>query len=264
MTERLVNPLKIGMFDSGIGGLSVLRVLLCQRPDLDIYYWADDAYAPYGSRSDAEIQERSQTITRAFIKMGIQTIVIACNTATAVAIDNLRATFPDVDFIGIEPYVNVVNHIPLASAHQAVILTTPLTGQSRRFSRLKNQLDPNHQLDHFSCPELARIVEQGFWNEDLELLPKIRQELAPLQAQNYSYVILGCTHYPLVGHYIQAVMNAQVISPCAAVAKRALEVLRLPAQKEPEYDVSFHFLRSSQALTYRKVSFHCDKNWPNL
>ena len=86
MTARLVNPLKIGMFDSGIGGLSVLRVLLCQRPDLDIYYWADDAYAPYGSRSDAEIQERSQTITRAFIEMGIQTIVIACNTATAVAI----------------------------------------------------------------------------------------------------------------------------------------------------------------------------------
>lgn len=256
--------LKIGMFDSGIGGLSTLKNLLCQRADLEIYYWADDAYAPYGSKSEAEVRGRCHAICQHFIHQGIGLIVIACNTATALAIDELRAHYPEITFVGVEPYVNVVNHLPWQAQQRAVILTTPLTGQSARFSRLKRQLDPAGRLDQYSCPQLAKIVEHAFWQGDPQLAEKIQEELAPLQDQHYTYAILGCTHYPLVGRYIAATLNTEVISTCSAVSKRVLDLLDLAPCNPPETPISFWFTRSSQNTGYAVKTLIAQAPWPAL
>lgn len=256
------------MFDSGIGGLSILKTLLCQRRDLDIYYWADDAHTPYGSKSDDYVKARCHSICQSFIEMDIQLIVVACNTATAIAINDLRAHFQGVTFVGIEPYVNVVNHIPWQAEHRAVILTTPLTGRSERFTHLKAHLDPEHKLEHFSCPELAKIVESAFWQGSENIKAQVHQELRPIQDRHYEYAILGCTHYPLVGRYIQEILNAEVISPCAAVARRVLSLLQLEPLPSPRTsdapNLSFHLKRSSLPTDYERVDFSCDESWPAL
>lgn len=256
------------MFDSGIGGLSILKVLLCQRSDLDLYYWADDAYTPYGSKSDEEVIARCRAISTSFIEMGITLIVVACNTATAIAIEDLRTHFQGITFVGIEPYVNVINHIPWRAEHRAVILTTPLTGRSERFCRLKSQLDPKHQLDHFSCPELAKIVESAFWQgpaQSKELLrAQIHQELEPIKSHDYKYAILGCTHYPLVGRYIQDALQADIISPCKALSRRVLTLLKKEPQTCGEEPITFKFYRSSQSEGYQTISFKGHDLWPAL
>lgn len=260
-----VKPLKIGMFDSGIGGLSILKKLLCQRSDLEIYYWADDAHTPYGSKSDNYVKGRCHAICESFVARGIKMIVVACNTATAIAIHDLRSSFPQVQFVGIEPYVNVVNHIPWQAEHRAIILTTPLTGRSERFMNLKAQLDPEHKLDHFSCPELAIIVESAFWQGAEHIEAQVQQELLPLQGHDYAYAILGCTHYPLVGHYIQKVLNTQVISPCAAVARRVLSLLEIPALPAASATrLTFQLKRSSRTEDYQAVQFYSSDVWPAL
>lgn len=255
------------MFDSGIGGLSILKTLLCQRRDLDIYYWADDAHTPYGSKSDDYVKARCQSICQSFIERDIKLIVVACNTATAIAINDLRTDFQGVTFVGIEPYVNVVNHIPWQAEHRAVILTTPLTGRSERFTHLKSHLDPDHKLEHFSCPELAKIVEHAFWQGSEDIKALVRQELLPIQDRHYEYAILGCTHYPLVGRYIQEILNAEVISPCAAVARQVLSLLQLeplPPSETGTSSLSFQLKRSSLATDYQRVDFSCDQLWPAL
>lgn len=256
--------LKIGMFDSGIGGLSTLKNLLCQRSDLEIYYWADDAHTPYGSKSEAYVKARCHAICQHFITQGISLIVIACNTATALAIDELRHHYPQITFVGVEPYINVVNHLPWQADQRAVILTTPLMGQSARFSRLKHQLDPDERLDHFNCPELAKIVEQAFWQGDSQLYEKIKQELAPLQAQHYAYAILGCTHYPLVGRYIKQVLQSEVLSTCGPVSKRVLALLALSPMPTPTEPIPFWFTRSSQSSDYQTLFIQAQQDWPAL
>ena len=202
------------MFDSGIGGLSILKALLCQRRDLDIYYWADDAHTPYGSKSDDYVKARCQSICQSFIERDIKLIVVACNTATAIAINDLRADFQGVTFVGIEPYVNVVNHIPWQAEHRAVILTTPLTGRSERFTHLKSHLDPDHKLEHFSCPELAKIVEHAFWQGSEDIKALVRQELLPIQDRHYEYAILGCTHYPLLAPLLADLLPHVTLIDC--------------------------------------------------
>lgn len=252
------------MFDSGIGGLSILKALLCQRPDLDLYYWADDAHTPYGSKSDDYVKARCRDICQSFIEMGISLIVVACNTATAIAIEDLRASFKGVTFVGIEPYVNVVNHIPWQAEHRAVILTTPLTGRSERFGHLKAQLDPQDKLDHFSCPELAKIVETAFWQGAENIEAMVRQELQPIQNLQYKYAILGCTHYPLVGRYIKKILRAELISPCAAVSRQVLSLLKRNAMPASEEVICFQFNRSSTSVGYQTLHFHCSDTWPAL
>ncbi|EQC49475.1 glutamate racemase [Bacteriovorax sp. BSW11_IV] len=256
--------MKIGMFDSGIGGLSTLRNLLCMRHDLEVFYWADDAHAPYGSKSDEYVKDRSKAIVKIFESMGIELVVVACNTATAMAIEDLRASFPHMTLVGVEPYVNVINHIPWQKEHRAVILTTPLTGQSERFCRLRERLDPDNKLDHFSCPTMAKLVEHAFWHKDTQLAQKIQLELAPIKDRNYQYVILGCTHYPLVGHYIQQALGAEVISPCSAISKRVLSLLKLESLPAGTQSVKFMFARSSKGEQFSPMEFSCNGPWPEL
>lgn len=235
---------KIGLFDSGIGGFSVLSELLEQMPTADFFYYSDDAHAPYGPKSDEYITERAFVITDELIKQKVDLIVVACNTATASSIDTLRKKYSEMTFVGVEPYLNAYYKIP--EKGKMAVLTTESTGRSERFKRLKERLDPEGHIDHFALKKLAKNVE-NFYN-DISFEPQfdrdLEEELKPLQNQGYTHAILGCTHYPLVRRKIEQILKLTAVSPCRHVAQRVVELSK-DKINEGKLSETFHFYSSS-------------------
>jgi glutamate racemase len=244
--DKIIKTKKIGLFDSGIGGFSVLSELFKIVPEAHYFYYSDDANAPYGPKTDEFITERSITITNELISQGVELIVVACNTATASSIDLLRETFPKMKFVGVEPYLNAYYQIPEGQEKKMMVLTTESTGKSERFKRLKERLDPKSMIDHYSLTNLARLIEDYYYHSetitDFDL--KVEEELSFLKDHHYSFAILGCTHYPLINKKIESLLNLKTISPCAHVALRVKELINSKDQIPESTDEFFQFLSS--------------------
>ena len=228
-TDKKITPIKIGLFDSGIGGFSVLGELFKIMPQAEYFYLSDDANAPYGPKSDEFITERAIWITEELKRQGVELIVVACNTATAASIDDLRDKFKEIPFVGVEPYLNAYYKMPDNLPHnecKMMVLTTESTGKSERFKRLKERLDPDSKIDHYSLKNLARLIEDFYYvnSNQLDFDQKVEAELSFLKESKYSYAILGCTHYPLIRGLIEKTLNLQTISPDAHVAKRVCDL----------------------------------------
>ena len=212
---------KIGIFDSGIGGITLLREMISDYPEIEFYYVADDEWAPYGDKNDNLICERSEKIVNLLIEQKVEMVVVACNTATSLAIEHLRSKF-SIDFVGVEPFINVLNRFEFDhNKDKIAVLTTTAMFHSRRFKDLLKKFDPEQKLHPLKVPQLATIIEQiyqlGFTNElNLEL----NKELSELKEGQYSHVILGCTHYPLIADFFKESLNIIPISPCPYVSGR--------------------------------------------
>ncbi len=240
--------LNIGAFDSGIGGFSILKEIHRRLPALGVNYIADDAFAPYGTKSREQIIERSIENTKKLLDEGANLIVVACNSATAVAIEELRSQFSSIPIVGVEPYLNALNHPTLfPGIEKAGVITTVLTGKSEKFVTLKQKIDPNGIIQHWSLPHLAGYIENLYYfGMTLELEDKINQELQPMVNQHLSHLILGCTHYPLIAKLIEDRLKLITISPCPYVAARVESLLQ---QYYPDDFVSLNKL--SQVDTFR-------------
>ena len=223
----------VGVFDSGIGGLSVLKHLREQLPFENFLYVADTAYAPYGERSNEELIERSIKITEFFLQQGIKALVIACNTATAAAVAVLRAHYPSLIIIGMEPGIK-----PAAarSASKIVgVLATRSTLQSEKFKRLSEQLS-TETLTQFipqACVGLVNEIEHGDLQSS-EIYNLLRRYVPPLLDQGVDTLVLGCTHYPFVEqqilqvireHQTEQVKPIHIIDTGEAVARRLYDLL---------------------------------------
>lgn len=214
----------VGVFDSGLGGLSVLRVLSGTLPGVRWLYVADSGHAPYGERSATHVLDRSDRITRFLRDQGARVVVLACNTATAVAIDTLRARHRDLSFVGMEPGLKpALQH----SARARVgVMATEATLRSPRFAALLSRWKGQAEVVCVPCPGLAQAIESG----DLEA-PAVRalvaRYTAPLRAQAVDTVVLGCTHYPWVAPLIQDALGPEVrlIDTAQAVAAQTARVL---------------------------------------
>jgi glutamate racemase len=221
-----VTDKKIGVFDSGHGGLSLVRSIAETGAHLQIDYFADLEYHPYGALSDEVVFERAVLITEKLIERGAELILVACNTATAVAIDLLREKF-NVPFVGIEPYLSVFERQAIPK-EDAYVLMTPLMAASKRFGKLKDRRDPEGIIKTFVCPRLASLVEEGLRNgQSIGLQKKIQNELGELKSLKPQSLILGCTHYPFLKEMIEQWTGAQCYSPCPYVAQRVLQVLEI-------------------------------------
>lgn len=226
------NDLKLGIFDSGIGGLSVLREVAKALPSYDIFYLADRLNAPYGNKSKEVVFNYCENIVKEFEKNGIETILIACNSATAMAIDELRESFHHIRFFGIEPFINVINIRPELISKRGVCLTTNLTASSKRFKYLQEKYDHNHTLEYCTSKMLAKLIEESFDSGRLDT-QSIKEEIKlsiPTDSK-FDYIILGCTHYPFVSELFEEVLGAKSISPCAHVAKHMAECLATNSSK---------------------------------
>lgn len=213
----------IGVMDSGVGGLSVLKHLTRQLPHEHFIYFADSAHAPYGNKSATEIQQRCEIVADTLIAQGAKALVVACNTATAAAIGSMRQHYT-LPIIGMEPAVK-----PAAAASKNGIigvLATTGTLQSAQFAALLEHYGQNVQVVTQACVGLVECIEQGQLDAP-QTQALLQQYCQPLMAAGADTIVLGCTHYPFVRQYIQQIVgpNVTLIDTGAAVAKRLQQVL---------------------------------------
>jgi glutamate racemase len=207
----------IGVFDSGVGGISVLKHIHALLPHEDLLYVADSKYAPYGSRTPAEITRRCFEIADFLIAKNAKALVVACNTATAAAIDAMRAKY-DLPIIGMEPAVK-----PAAAATKSGIvgvLATVGTLKSAQFAALLENYGRNVEVVTQACVGLVECIERGELTSQTTL-ELVQQYCKPLLDEGADTIVLGCTHYPFVRPLIEQTVGSEVtlIDTGAAVAK---------------------------------------------
>jgi len=214
----------IGLFDSGIGGLSVLRAVRAQLPRAGLLYFGDNLHIPYGPRPLAEVCAFSEAITRFLLAHGAEMIVVACNTASAAALKYLRPTFPDVPFVGMEPAVK-----PAAEQTQTrvvCVLATPATFQGELFNSVVERFAQGVTVIPQICPGLVQQIEAGA-TDTPETEAMLRGWVEPMLTQNIDALVLGCTHYPFVIPLLERICGpgVRVIDPAPAVARQVGRVL---------------------------------------
>jgi glutamate racemase len=214
----------IGVFDSGVGGLSVWREIVAQLPGESTVYIADQAHVPYGPRPLQEIRTFSEAITRFLLNQKCCIIVVACNAASAAALTYLRATFPDVPFVGMEPAVK-----PAAQSTRVGrvgVMATPATFQGELFASVVERFANDVQLVNQVCPGLVEQVEAGRLDTpDTEAM--LRRYLTPMIVAGVDTIVMGCTHYPFLVPAIQRIVGpgVRVIDPAPAIARQVRRVM---------------------------------------
>lgn len=215
----------LGILDSGLGGLSVLREIRTLLPGEDVLYYADNAYCPYGVRSQAEIRERTELISRLLLDQGAKAIVVACNTASSMAISHLRAVFPGIAFIGLEPAVKPA--AKLTRSGKVGVLATPRTVAGERLRWLIETHANGVEVRTVAATGLVELVEQGELSGE-SVRAALSPLLHPMLAAGVDVVVLGCTHYPFLRTEIEAYVGSGVlvIDSGVAIARRTQAVLR--------------------------------------
>jgi glutamate racemase len=206
----------IGVFDSGIGGLSVLRHIHASLPQSQLLYFADSAYAPYGDRSEAEIVARSLAIAEFLMQQSVKALVVACNTATAAAIRALRERYPSLPLVGVEPGLKPA--AALTKSGTVGVLATQRTLASAKFAALREQIAAATGVRFLPqpCVGLADQIEKGELHSAATAL-LLRRYVAPLLEQGADTVVLGCTHYPFVQPLLEEVIAGITARPVAIV-----------------------------------------------
>lgn len=230
----------IGIFDSGVGGLSVLREIRKQLPKEELLYVADSAHAPYGDKSKEFILERSTAIVDFFVSQKVKAIVVACKHQTGAAVKELRPKYI-LPMIAMEPAVK-----PASERSQTGIigvLATSRTIDSNNFQILFSRFADQVKILPKACPGLVEQVEKGNLNGE-EIRALVAQYVQPLVAQNVDMIVLGCTHYPFLASVIQEVAgpSVSVIDSGAAIArelKNRLEKAEILAKRNSQGAVQF-------------------------
>ena len=217
----------IGVYDSGLGGLTVLKELTALRGRRDYLYFADSKYCPYGLKTNDFLRERAETVARFLIEQGADMIVVACNTATAAAISHLRSTFP-IPFVGMEPAIKPA--ILNTKTGVVGVLATAVTFTGELYHKT---------LEHWTAAQgdvkviqqvgygLVEAVEGGNIHAP-ETIALLHQYIDPMLNAGADHIVLGCTHYPFLTEEIEKICagRAQVVNPAPAVARQAVKLYK--------------------------------------
>jgi glutamate racemase len=206
----------IGIFDSGIGGLSVLRHIRADLPHEQLLYFADSGFAPYGDKPEQVVVARSLAIAKFLMQQRVKALVVACNTATAAAIKALREAYPGVPVVGVEPGLKPA--AALTQTRTVGVLATEGTLASEKFTLLREQIAAATNV-HFlaqPCPGLADQIEKGEL-QSAATAAMVRRFLAPLLEQGADTLVLGCTHYPFVQPLIEDLVKRITARPVSII-----------------------------------------------
>jgi glutamate racemase len=248
----------VGVFDSGVGGLTVLHELLVSLPAEDYLYLGDTARFPYGERTQQELQAFAIEIVEHLLAEGAKLLVIACNSASAAALEvverHLDASGRDVDVIGV---LRPAAQVAVVASHTGRIglLATPATVRSGAYARAVAALDPHVHLESVACPDLAPIIQGGF-PFDEAVVDTVRGYCVPLRDAGVDTVILGSTHYPLCAPILQRMLGRRVtlVSAGMGVARsveRALAARQMVNPRDGEGD--YRFLCTGDVESFRDV-----------
>jgi glutamate racemase len=218
------DPRPVGVFDSGVGGVTLLGPIRAQLPAESCIYLADSLEAPYGIREPAYIRARCQRIVDFLLEQGVKAVVVACNTASVVALSPLRARY-SVPFVGIVPAVKPAAR--LTQTGKIGVLATPTTTSSEPLARLIEEFAGGVRVITRMCPELVPLIEEGVV-DGAELEGLLNAAVGPMLEAGVDVVVLGCTHFPLARAAIQRACgpNVTLIDPANAVARQLARVLQ--------------------------------------
>jgi glutamate racemase len=214
----------IGIFDSGVGGLSVLNAIRQQLPNEDVIFIADQDHVPYGPRTITQVRDFAENITRYLLNKGTKMVVVACNTASAAALYHLRDTFPHTPFVGMEPAVK-----PAAEGTRSGVvgvLATPATFQGELYASVVARFANGVTVLQDTCPGLVAQIENGELDSP-ETRNILENALHTMREQDVDRIVLGCTHYRFVIPLIREIIGpgVEVIDPAPAVARQARRLL---------------------------------------
>ena len=242
----------IGLFDSGSGGLSVLREIRKVLPSGRFIYYADNAHCPYGEKSAAYIQDRARAITRLLLDKGAEAVVVACNTATGAAIATLREEF-DVPFVGMEP---AVKPAALGTRSGVIgVLATAGTLKASKYLNTKGLYENDVRIEEHVGEGFVQLVE-NLQLDGPEAERVVRASLQPLLDAGADTIVLGCTHYPFLLPVIQRIADpgVRVIDPAPAVARQLLHILHERGIAEADPAPGVELLSSGDPASLRALA----------
>ncbi|MES2281665.1 MAG: glutamate racemase [Pseudomonadota bacterium] len=243
----------IGVFDSGVGGLSVLKALRAELPGHDFIYIADSGHAPYGERDDAHVMARSRRVAHWLVAQDIQALVIACNTATAAAIHLLRAEHPQLPIIGVEPALKPA--VPLTKTQRIGVMATRGTLGSSKFQALLSSKAGQSGFVLQACDGLADAIERSAASgDDARVLAACKRHIEAMgrfgnQPGEIDTLVLGCTHYPFAEAQLRQLVgpHVQIISNGEAVARQTRRQLATSPAQPPAGPRSLRLLATGDA-----------------
>lgn len=197
----------IGIFDSGVGGISVLREAVKVLPNEDFIYFGDSKNAPYGTKPTDEVVGLSLECAKKLVELGVKAIVIACNTATAASADILRKKYPEIPIVGVEPALKPA--VLYKENSKILVMATEVTLRERKFKELLKRYENCGTFYVLPCPGLMEWVENGVFSGD-ELDCFLNKLFAPYKDIKFDSAVLGCTHYPFLKYEIQKVIGENV------------------------------------------------------
>lgn len=215
--------LPIGFMDSGLGGLSVLREAIRIMPAEDFIYYGDSSNAPYGTKDQETIRRLTFQVVEKLLYQGIKGLVVACNTATSAAVRQLRAAYPDLPIVGIEPAVK-----PAAKCSRGgriLVMATPMTIRQEKFHRLLDQYKDEAEIVPVPCEGLMEFVEKGELDGTILDL-YFKQHLMQYLTDNTETIVLGCTHYPFLKHHLKEFLGDRNIQLMDGSLGTSLELKR--------------------------------------
>lgn len=248
--------MKIGIFDSGIGGLSVLHEAYHYLPGQEYIFYADVDHVPYGLKTPEQIKEYAVENTDFLIEQGAQALVVACNTATSVAIKELRQRF-DIPILGMEPAVKPA--VEETSNKRVMVIATPVTIREDKLKDLLHRVDEEHRVDLMAMPRLVEFAEKEEFDTE-EVRGYIRQQFSSFDPKDYSALVLGCTHFnyfkPLYREFFGE--STLLIDGNYGTVHHLADVLGLPFEKDQDNEVIFDDYHKMLCLT--KTNYYFSKN----
>ena len=243
------NTSPIGVMDSGVGGISVLRELVKLLPGENFLYYGDSAHAPYGTKEVSEVVKYTQIAAEFLLQKGAKALVVACNTATSVAIPVLRETYSTIPVIGIEP---ALKPAVLSGDHPRIlVMATPMTLEQEKFSNMMHFYENDANIVKVPCPGLVELIEAGIL-EGEELEAYLTDRFTPFDPHTADGIVLGCTHYPLSRGTISKLFpKASIFDGGYGTAKqtrRRLEECSLISPKETGGKVTFFNSKEDAAI----------------
>ncbi len=200
-----MNDHPVAFFDSGMGGVTVLVHALKQLPSEHFIYYADTAHVPYGTKPKEEVIRYILEAVEFLRSKNIKALVVACNTATSIAIQQLRERYVDIPVIGMEPAVKPAVEQLSRHRKRVLVCATPLTLHEHKFMELVTRVDTDHIVDSLALHDLVPFAENGEFRDDV-ILPYLREQLSRFPLDQYETIVLGCTHYPLFYPHFRKVL----------------------------------------------------------
>ncbi|MDD6462285.1 MAG: glutamate racemase [Bifidobacteriaceae bacterium] len=231
------NSAPIGVFDSGMGGISVVRQIRADMPDENIVFYGDSAHAPYGLKSVEEIRGYCFAIVDRLLDMGAKAIVIACNTATSACVNDLRERY-SVPIIGMEPALKVACDRGNGTPQHVIVAATPLTLRERKFARLMARFQNAHDIEKQPCPDLVTIVESGQLEDRDLVMRTLHKYFDHYDLEHVDSVVLGCTHFIFYRSYFREFLpsNVAIVDGNEGTSRHLHVVLESLGQLAPDPD----------------------------